>query len=81
MSKQKWTKEDTQNAIDWSIKMDQTIINHAKIKFVDLTNALEADSTNLDLQQAVSAQQAKIIKLETRLARFIAHAPELLGAY
>jgi uncharacterized protein involved in outer membrane biogenesis len=80
MSKQKWTKEDTQNAIDWSIKMNQAIIKNAKIKFVDLTNALEADPTNLELQQAVSAQQATIIKLEARLARFIAHTPELLGA-
>ena len=80
MSKQKWTQEDTRNAIDWSIKMDQAIIRNAKIKFVDLTNALEADATNVELQQAVSAQQARIVKLEARLARFIAHAPELLGA-
>ena len=79
--KQKWTKQDTQKAIDWSIKMDQTCINHAKIKFVNLTHALEADPTNVELQEAISAQQARIIKFEARLARLIAHAPKLLGAY
>lgn len=80
MSKQKWTTKDTETAIDWSIKMDQSVINFAKSKFIELTIALEADPTNLELQQAVSAQESRISHLEARLARFVASIPELMGA-
>ena len=80
MSKQKWTQEDTKNAIDWSIKMQQSVINFAKGKLVELSSALKADANNVELQQAVSAQELRISKLEAKLARFIAQSPELLGA-
>ena len=78
--KAKWTNEDTQNAINSSVKDQQIIIKFAKAKFVELTEALQLDATNIELQQAVAKQEAHINKLEFRLARFIANAPELLGA-
>jgi len=80
MSKQKWTQEDTRNAIDWSTKMQQSVIKFAKEKFIELTITLEANPTNLELKQAVSAQESRINKLEAKLARWIATTPELLGA-
>ena len=76
----KWTEEDTNNAIDWSIKLQQSVIDYAKKKFVELTNLLEANPENVDLQQAISAQESRIIKLEAKLTRFINSIPELLEA-
>lgn len=80
MSKKKWTQEDTKNAIDWNTKMQQSVIDFAKGKFIELTIALEANPTNLELQEAISAQERRINKLEATLARWIATSPELLGA-
>lgn len=60
--------------------MQQSVINFAKEKFIELTIALEANPTNLELQQAISAQESRINKLEAKLARWIATSPELLGA-
>ena len=80
MKKQEWTNEDTATAIDWTIKMQESVIKHAKSLFIDLTTALELDATNIELAQQVEMQEARIIKLENKLARFIANAPELLEA-
>lgn len=80
MNKQKWTSKDTETAIDWQIKMDQSVINFAKNKLIELTTASKADATNLELQKAISAQESRIIHLEAKLARFVASIPELLGA-
>lgn len=71
---------NTEIAINSAIKLQKTVINCAKAKFVELTEALQLDATNIELQQAVAKQEAHINKLEARLARFIANAPELLGA-
>jgi len=80
MSKKKWTQEDTRTAIDWETKMQQSVIKFAKEKFIELTVALKANPTNLELEQAVSVQETRISKLEAKLARWIATSPELLGA-
>jgi len=80
MSKQKWTQEDTRTAIDWETKMQQSVINFAKSKFIYLTIQFEANPTNIELEQAISAQETRIKKLEAKLARWIETSPELLGA-
>ena len=80
MKKQEWTNENTATAIDWTIKMEESVIKSAKSLFIDLTIALELDPTNIELAQQVEMQEARIIKLENKLARFRASSTELLGA-
>lgn len=80
IKQQKWTTEDTANAIDWSIKMQRNVIDCQKKIYIDLSNALQADPTNTELKTSLDVQETKITKLENRLARFISASPELLGA-